>query len=139
MPQFSMRNTDRAKELRNRATPPEKRLWLYLRNRQLAGHKFSRQMPVGPYFCDFLCRESKLVVEIDGQGHDQTLVHDTRRTAFLRQTGYQVIRFTNVQIMNELEGVLKAIETALADRPTPDPSRKREGRIDAVVRQEGSY
>ncbi|MGC1469650.1 MAG: endonuclease domain-containing protein [Sphingorhabdus sp.] len=135
MPDFSARNTDRAKELRNSATPPEKRLWLHLRNRNQAGHKFSRQMPIGPYFCDFLCRASKLVIEVDGQGHDQTFAHDTRRTVFLQNAGYQVIRFSNLQIMNELEDVLKTIELALAGRPTPNPSRKREGRMETARQQ----
>jgi very-short-patch-repair endonuclease len=129
MPQFSPRNTDRAKELRNNATPPEKRLWLHLRNRQIAGHRFNRQMPVGPYFCDFLCRAAKLVIEIDGSGHDQTLVYDTRRTVFLQEAGYRVIRFSNTQVMNEIDGVLNAVEMALSGVPTPNPSRKREGRI----------
>ena len=129
MPQYATRDTNRAKELRNQATPPEKRLWLQLKNRQLAGYKFSRQMPVGPYFCDFLCRTLNLIVEIDGQGHGQTQAYDTARTAFLNREGYAVIRFTNDQIMNQLEGVLTEIELAVAGRPTPGPSRKREGRI----------
>jgi very-short-patch-repair endonuclease len=129
MPQFSPRNTDRAKELRNNATPPEKRLWLHLKNRQIAGHRFNRQMPVGPYFCDFLCRAAKLVIEIDGSGHDQAFAYDLRRTAYLNEQDDAVIRFTNDQIMNQLEGVLAEIQVALADRPTPDPSRQREGRM----------
>jgi very-short-patch-repair endonuclease len=128
MAEFVPRNTNRAKELRNSATPPEKRLWLYLKNRQLAGHRFNRQMPIGPYFCDFLCRAAKLIVEIDGASHDQTNAYDARRTIFLQQAGYQVLRFSNIQVMNEIEGVLGAIEMALSDRPTPGPSRKREGR-----------
>ncbi len=67
------RNTARAKSLRNVASPPERLLWQNLRNRQLGGHKFNRQMPVGPYFADFLCREFRLIVELDGISHDTAL------------------------------------------------------------------
>ena len=113
----SLRPTERAKQLRNAATPPEKRLWLQLKGRQIADAKFSRQMPVGPYFADFLCREHKLVVEVDGQSHDMTFDHDRARTAFLRRQGYRVLRFSNRDVMNNLDGVIASIAAALT--PTP--------------------
>ena len=63
MPQFRSRPTKRAQQLRNNATDAERRLWRHLRARQLEGFKFSRQMPVGPFICDFMCRERQLIVE----------------------------------------------------------------------------
>ena len=83
------RDTTRARGLRNSATISEKRLWLYLNKRQRQGFRFSRQIPVGPYFFDFLCREARLVIEVDGDTHDYTVDHDNRRDAFLRASGYR--------------------------------------------------
>ncbi|NBU85305.1 MAG: DUF559 domain-containing protein, partial [Sphingomonadaceae bacterium] len=121
------RNTSRAKSLRNQATPAEQRLWSVLRGSGLAGFKFSRQMPVGPYFVDFLCRSARLVVELDGISHDGRLGMDARRDAYLEQNGYHVVRFSNEQVFDNLEGVIAAIEAVLIGLPTPCPSRKREG------------
>ena len=70
MIRFRERPTRTAQKLRNTATDAEKKLWTHLSRRQLNGFKFSRQMPVGPYICDFMCREAKLVVELDGGQHD---------------------------------------------------------------------
>lgn len=109
----------RAQELRNRATISEKRLWLALRGRKLAGAKFSRQMPVGPYFADFLCREHALIVEVDGHAHDFTIDHERRRTAWLQAQGYCIVRCTNDEVTFGLELVLERIAEAL---PTPPPT-----------------
>jgi len=125
--QFQPRHTQRAKELRNEATPAERNLWKYLSGRKLAGWKFSRQMPVGPYFADFLCREALLVVELDGYSHDMRQAYDDNRDQWLTRNGYQVLRFTNADIMSNVEGVVSEIERTLAHLPTPSPSRKREG------------
>jgi very-short-patch-repair endonuclease len=62
--------TDRSRTLRRKATPPEQLLWSILRDRRLAGLKFRRQEPIGPYVVDFSCREIKLIVELDGMSHD---------------------------------------------------------------------
>jgi len=109
---FKPRNTPRARTLRREATPAERRLWQYLSRGQL-GAKFSRQMPVGPFFADFLCRERKLIVELDGFSHESTGSRDTARTRWLEQAGYTVIRFTNAQALHETEGVLLEIRRAL--------------------------
>jgi very-short-patch-repair endonuclease len=79
--------TRRARSLRRTQTPAEARLWSKLRNRGLAGHKFVRQEPVGPYFADFLCRERALIVEVDGAAHStsEELTQDARRTRFLEE------------------------------------------------------
>ncbi|MEM8918840.1 MAG: DUF559 domain-containing protein [Pseudomonadota bacterium] len=124
---YKTRDTNRAKSLRNKATPAERRLWTYLNKRQVAGRKFSRQMPVGPYFADFLCRELKLIVEIDGYSHDGQQAYDDKRTMDLEDHGYQVIRFSNQDVMNNVEGVVRRIAEFVDGFPTPSPSRRREG------------
>ena len=82
--------------------------WRELRNRLLNGHKFVRQAPVGPYFVDFLCREKKVIVEVDGGTHSTSseTVSDNRRTVHLRRLGYRIFRVTNGDIYNSLDGVL---------------------------------
>ena len=124
---FQPRDTERARTLRKAATPAERHLWRYLSARQLGGYKFSRQMPVGPYFADFLCREEKLIVELDGISHDGQLDRDAARSSYLVGQGFRVVRFSNEDALRRTEGVLIKIAEALARRPTPDPSRKREG------------
>ena len=119
--------TRRARSLRRAQTPAEARLWSKLRNRGLAGYKFVRQEPIGPYFADFLCRERTLIVEVDGATHstDDELRRDAHRTAFLESMGYAVLRVLKAEVMAELEGVLETIFLALAKRPTapaPHPS-----------------
>jgi len=126
MPEWRVRDTQRARELRNQATPQERTLWRYLSASQL-GHKFSRQMQIGPFFGDFVCCQARLVVELDGYSHDLSVATDARRDRFLTEQGFQVLRFTNEDVMTNVEGVVSAISAALADRPTPGPSRKREG------------
>lgn len=99
-------------------TPAERRLWNALRNRQL-GARFRRQAPLGPYIVDFVCFERKLVVEADGGQHADS-PHDERRDAWLAGQGFRVLRFWNVDILSNTEGVLTAIVEALA-APHPDP------------------
>src|SRR5215218_3882887 len=105
MPQFRSRPTKRAQELRNNATDAERKLWRHLSRRQLEGFKFSRQMPVGPYICDFLCRDRQLVVEVDGGQHAESR-RDAGRTAYLEGEGYKVIRFWNDDVLGNVGGVL---------------------------------
>lgn len=124
---FKKRDTNRAKSLRNQASPAERRLWKHLSNRQIAGYKFSRQMPVVPYFADFLCRELKLIIEIDGYSHDTQQGYDLARTKDMEDHGYRVARFSNQDVMTNVEGIVREIERIVANIPTPNPSRKREG------------
>ncbi|MBS0302713.1 MAG: DUF559 domain-containing protein [Proteobacteria bacterium] len=109
-----------ARALRARSTDAEQTLWRYLRSRQLDGHKFRRQHPIGPYFADFACAEAQLVVELDGGQHVQAVVHDERRTQFLQDQGWHVLRFWNHEVLAEPAGVLQAIAQAL-DHPHPRP------------------
>ena len=103
--------TRRARALRGGQTGAEALLWRVLRGRSLAGFKFVRQQPIGPYFADFVCREQKLVVELDGATHsaDEELRHDARRTQFLQALGYRVLRFANEEVYRNLDGVLETI------------------------------
>ena len=88
-------------------------------------------MPIGPYFADFLCRERKLIIEVDGYSHDMRQEHDARRTAYLEEAGYRVLRFTNADVGERLEGVLVAIGEVIADgaeahpRPLPHAGGER--------------
>ena len=91
--------TNRARELRRNQTDAELRLWGYLRARRLLGAKFRRQVPIGRYIVDFLCKELGLIVEADGGQHTEQEIYDARRTAWLEAQGYTVIRFWNVDIM----------------------------------------
>jgi BirA family biotin operon repressor/biotin-[acetyl-CoA-carboxylase] ligase len=108
MPDWKPRDTARARALRREATPAERAVWVFLARSQL-GAKFSRQMPVGPFFADFLCRDLALVVELDGFSHDVAPERDTRRDAWMAERGFTVLRFTNDDVLGNVEGVASAI------------------------------
>lgn len=114
MPNWQPRNTNRARTLRRQATPSEHALWEHLSRSQL-GAKFSRQMPVGPYFADFLCRELKLVIELDGHSHDVAPERDAARDRWMRESGYDVLRFTNTDVAENIEGVVQAISAKIEE------------------------
>jgi very-short-patch-repair endonuclease len=101
-----------SRRLRAAQTDAESLLWGHLRNRRLSGHKFVRQDPVGPFICDFVCRERRLIVEADGGQHAESAA-DARRDRWLRARGYRVLRFWNNDILGNLEGVLTVIAAAL--------------------------
>jgi very-short-patch-repair endonuclease len=104
------RQTEKARRLRRNATIPERMLWNRLRGGQLAGLKFRRQQPIGPYIVDFFCHEVALVVEVDGRSHDDRGREDACRKAFLReQQRLQVLRVSNDDVPKETEAVLIAI------------------------------
>jgi very-short-patch-repair endonuclease len=105
----------RSRQLRRTQTEAERKLWSKLRNRQLAGFKFARQEPVGPYFLDSLCRERHLAVEVDGATHstEDELANGARRTALLEGHGIRLVRVSNAQVFGNLDGVLMTIFHAL--------------------------
>jgi very-short-patch-repair endonuclease len=84
-------------------------------------------MPLGPYVCDFMCREAKLVVELDDGQHDEREELDRRRTEWIGLEGYRVIRFWNNEVLGNAEGVLLKIANALNDRPPPAPPASGRG------------
>ncbi len=106
-------NINKARELRRNQTEAESNLWRYLRNRQLHGYKFRRQMPIGKYIVDFACVSLKMIVEIDGSQHMQNTDYDESRTEYLNKQGYKVIRFWNNEILTQIESVLEALTLTL--------------------------
>ena len=106
----SPKTRKRARELRRELTPIEAILWQRLRSRRLAGLKFRRQHPIGPFITDFYCAERKLVIEIDGDTHAEQARYDASRTAWLEEQGNRVIRFNNRDVLDNLPGVLEMIK-----------------------------
>jgi very-short-patch-repair endonuclease len=105
--------TERARDLRNNMTKAERYMWSRLRNRQMAGYKFRRQFPIGPYFADFACLSARLVIEVDG-GEAHGGESDRRKTAYLQARGYQVMRVPVQEIDETMEDVMHGIFFALA-------------------------
>ena len=101
-----------ARELRSALTPAEDRLWSAIRKDQLAGLRFRRQHPVGPFILDFYCPRARLCVELDGGIHDQQRERDQARTEALATVGVRVIRFRNEEVEADLAGVLARIQAA---------------------------
>lgn len=101
----------KAKQLRRTMTRAEVILWQHLRKRQMAGHRFRRQVPIGPYIADFACVQAKLIIEVDGATHSETaeIARDVRRTTFLEQQGWQVHRIWNTEVYENLKGVLEMV------------------------------
>ena len=111
-----------AKKLRKNMTDAERLLWQHLRSRELGGYKFRRQRPVGPYIVDFICLEKKLVVEVDGGQHAGQMELDAKRSDYLEDKGYRVLRFWNNEVLKEIESVLTVILSSLDGNvifPTP--------------------
>jgi very-short-patch-repair endonuclease len=113
--------TGRARRLRRAATDAELALWHRLRSRSLNGYKFVRQEPIGPYTVDFVCRERRLVIEVDGGQHADD-PNDAVRDRWLVEHNYRVLRFWNNDVSGNMAGVLETIATALAESP-PHPDR----------------
>lgn len=113
------------KNLRNNMTEPEKKLWFFLRGKQFFGYKFRRQESFGEFIVDFYCKELKLVIEIDGDSHylNNYDLYDKQRDCYLENLKLKVLRFTNDQVMKNIEGVLNSIKT----QTTPSPSLERRG------------
>ncbi len=101
-----------ARELRKNSTIQERRLWNLLKNRQFHNLKFKRQQPMGSYIVDFICKEAKIIVEIDGGQHNEldNIKADNERTKYLEQLGYKVVRFWNNEVYENIEGVIKKLE-----------------------------
>ena len=100
--------------------PPEARLWNLLRNEQFKPFHFRRQVPIGPYFADFASHGTKLVIEVDGETHgsDEAITHDAARDRFVRGEGYDILRVTNRDAMNNLDGVAEMILQRVGLAPT---------------------
>jgi 5-methyltetrahydrofolate--homocysteine methyltransferase len=121
--------------MRKRSAPAEQKLWYCLRDRRLNRLKFRRQVSIDQYVADFYCAESKVIIELDGESHIGQEQNDELRTTQLNRLGFRVIRFSNVDIFENLDGVLLSIlrecenrkpslgkVCTSADRPSPQPS-----------------
>lgn len=120
---------DKAKVLRQNATKEERKLWNHLKAKKLDGFKFRRQEPIGHYIVDFICFETKLIVELDCGQHSQSdmIEYDNNRTKFIEGCGFNVVRFWNNQINNEMESVLAFILHECRSRsPLLNPLPQRE-------------
>ncbi len=110
--------TKLAKVLRKSQTDAETVIWQKLRSSQLNGCKFKRQQPLGRYIVDFVCFDKKLIVEIDGGHHATQRDKDLQREQWLQNEGFEVVRFWNNDIFENIEGVLETIMKKLS---TPSP------------------
>ena len=121
--------TDRARDLRNNPTPAEKKLWReVLSSNRLEGLKFLRQKPLGDYIVDFYCAEMMLAIELDGETHADQAAYDAKRTRALAKFGIQIARYTNAEVINNLDAVYEDLQRhVLALRNPPQPSLIREG------------
>jgi very-short-patch-repair endonuclease len=120
----SKQQRSRAKGLRQTMTRAETLLWRYLKAHHIDGLGFRRQVPMGPYVADFVCHAGRVVVELDGKTHDfdERLRRDQVRDAWLASRGYVVLRFTNEQVLSNLEGVVTVIRDSVSERLSAPPS-----------------
>ena len=117
----------KARELRRSETDAQRKLWHFLHDRRLAGHKFRRQYVVGPYIADFACVERRLIVELDGGQHIDRQGYDARRAEFLYARGFSVIRFWDNDALTQTEAVLETVLRELEPSPRPSPRKRGEG------------
>jgi very-short-patch-repair endonuclease len=116
-----------ARRLRRNATIAEQRLWYRLRSRSLYGMKFVRQEPIGPYIVDFVCREHRLIIEVDGGQHSEN-ARDVIRDQWLLDHKYRVLRFWNNDVIGNIDAVLEMIASTLPhDGRAPSPPLGGEG------------
>ena len=108
---YNSKNLQNAKKMRSNMTPAEIKMWYILRGKRFNGLKFKRQVLIGNYIVDFLCKEKKLIIEIDGGQHntDVNIVNDKNRTRYLENNGYKVLRFWNEDVLKNFSGVLEVI------------------------------
>ncbi len=133
----TQKQTETARRLRRDSTGPERVLWDVLRSRGLAGMKFRRQHPIDPYVVDFYCHDEQLVIELDGDSHDESrFEYDMRRQNKLESIGLTVVRISNDDVLTDMDSVVAAILKAVGrdvetgerwDEPSPQPSPRGRG------------
>jgi len=120
------RPTGYAKHMRKNPTGPENALWDRLRQKQLFGLRFRRQQPIGPYIVDFYCSELRLVIELDGAGHEQQAAYDLKRKSWLESEGYRVNRIGSDHRFSDPDEVFPFIvetcQQLMAETLPPAPS-----------------
>ncbi len=113
---------DSRRHLRNNATPQEQKFWNYLKGKNL-GFKFQRQHSLGNYIVDFYCASKKLIIELDGNQHDHNQEYDQERSFYLKDMGFNILRFKNTEIDTDIPLVLTIVKEELGILPLS----KREG------------
>jgi very-short-patch-repair endonuclease len=114
---YKRKLTELARKNRNNPSPAEKKIWnVILSRKQFKGYRFTRQKPLGGYIVDFYCSKLQLVIEIDGDSHTENKEYDKTRTEVMSQLGLRVLRYTNQEVLNNLEGVYQDL---MADYRTP--------------------
>ena len=121
----------RASHLRKNSTDAERLLWHRLRHRQIDGFKFRRQVPIVGYIVDFVCREAKLVIELDGGQHSDQSAYDARRDRVIEAEEFVVLRFWNNEVFEQTDGVMERIVGALRSY-TPTLTLPRARRRESV-------
>jgi len=115
---------ERARELRKNSTLSEVLLWRHLKGRKMLGHDFDRQKPIGNFIVDFFCNELMLAIEIDGDSHNFKADQDIERQKWLEGLRVRFLRFTDLEVKQNIEGVVSFIENSIKEmrEPTPAPS-----------------
>ena len=121
------RLTKYARANRQHMSEPAMRIWLQLRAKRFEGVKFYREKVIGDYIADFAANHPKLIIEIDGDTHDVDDVMDQIRTSYLEDRGYRVVRYSNVDVMKNLDGILLHLANVLAEMWPPLPTLSPEG------------
>jgi very-short-patch-repair endonuclease len=104
-------------------TDAERAFWRHARDRRFMGLKFRRQVPIGKYIVDFLCIEKKIIVELDGGQHADSMAYDEKRTDFLNNCGYHLVRYWDNDVLKNMDGVLTDLAEQFGiQRPSPQPS-----------------
>ncbi len=116
-----------ARDLRRHETGAEHGLWPRLRNRQVDGWKFKRQVPLGRFILDFYCADARVAVEVDGATHSTAteLAADADKAEFLKSNGVRLVRVSNADVDDNIEGVVDMIYLALGQEPAPSPVASR--------------
>ena len=123
----------RARQMRANPTPAEARLWYHLRAHRFENHKFRHQTVLAPYIIDFTSRTAMLAIEVDGDTHATQQDYDAARTRFLESEGFHVLRFTNAEVMTNIEGVLQTIGDTLKSPSPLQPRRQLQNSLSPLA------
>ena len=113
---------ERARELRNKSTLSEVLLWRHLKGRQILGHDFDRQKPIDNFIVDFFCNELMLAIEIDGDSHNAKIDQDIERQRRLEGLGVRFLRFTDLEVKQNIDGVVSFIKNSIREMKAPTPA-----------------
>jgi len=123
---YNPRLKNHSRNLRNHGTKAEACLWKYvLRARNMKDYQFRRQRPVLDYIVDFMCKELMLIIEVDGEIHslEKVMAKDIKRQIKLEDAGFTIMRFSNEEVLTDINGVYQAIEDWINKLPNPPGSR----------------